>query len=61
LRIYKATEKTGILKDVDVKLCVMEPNDASPKIPNGITKEQFHSILDKASQPINNDNETKIG
>ena len=45
-------ECEGILKIGSVRIFVLEPGETFPPKDEGISKDEFHAILDKASQPI---------
>lgn len=52
MRELKIVEKQGIFKDIDVRAFIIEPGDSLSVDEEGITRDKFLSILDKASQPI---------
>lgn len=51
MRKLDVISKDGIFKDTNIIAGIFEQGDCI-SVNEGITKDEFHSILDKASQPI---------
>lgn len=46
----------GFMDKLEIKAYQLQPGDNTDiEMQDGITKDQFHAILDKASQPIKKD------
>ena len=52
MRELEVTDKQGIFKEADVRVFILEPGDSISVDDEGITKDEFFEVLDKASQPI---------
>lgn len=63
LKVTRTYKKKGVMDNLNVRAFVPEPDGSIHAIKDelGITREDFHAILDKASQPIKKEAESEKG